>query len=365
MRDARGRFWPRTALLGGLAVIGAVHPGCSCSDDDGTSGGTTGTTTTTTTGGTGGMGGAGGSGAEGGAGGTGGAGGGGGPTFQVSQTAEAFAFDVTPGPQANYLYFTGMNSLGAMGVFKAAINGGDIAPMATGEPFVAPFGIATSADGLRILVTDLGAGDPATGADAGRIFAVSSMGAVTVVQGGDGTRPRGIETYTDAQGAEKIVFTGVDPADGQPGVFELPVDGGALTVIAKGSPFADPSGVAVAPTGEVYVCDTVANADKTATVFVVQEGIVNEAATGIHAGYPCGIALTMDGSRLLVAGKGALKGTDEVRVVDVATQATSTITTLIEQHNEPAGLHRSKGSDVFGFADSKAQGAGLLFVIKQ
>ncbi|MCC6557303.1 MAG: hypothetical protein IT372_30500 [Polyangiaceae bacterium] len=263
------------------------------------------------------------------------------------------------------VFFTGLVTSGQIGVFKtAASGGGDVAPVAVGSPFVAPFGIATNMIGTKLFVADLGATGAAPGADAGRIFEVdAASGAVAPVAGGDAVLPRGLEVYRDAQGAEQIVLSGVDPADGQPGVFTLPAAGGALTALAKGAPLADPSGVAIATTGEVYVCDTVSKADRTATIFVIAEGVVNELVTGLHVGYPCGVALSRDDATAYVLARGAASGTDEVTVIDVATRAVTTVTAGIDAFSEPAGLHRAKDLDVFAMVDSKAQGTGLVLLL--
>jgi DNA-binding beta-propeller fold protein YncE len=287
------------------------------------------------------------------------------PAYDIAPLAGAFAFDATPNPQGVNVFFTGISGNGQVGVFKKAANGaGDITPVATGSPFVAPFGLATSTDGTKLYVADLGADDITAGTDAGKLFeVVVTGGAVTPVAGSDAVLPRGLEVYRDAQGADRIVFSGVDPADGVPGVFELPVAGGTPTAIAKGSPFADPGGVAIAATGEIYACDTLSRADKTATVFTIARGVVNELVSGLHVGFPCGIALSRDGATLLVAARGATTGTDELAVIDVATQAVTTVTTGLDGLDEPAGMHRAKEVDVFAFADSKAGGTGQIFLV--
>jgi hypothetical protein len=304
----------------------------------------------------------------GGMGGSGGMGGAGGsaPAYTISSVAAAFAFDVTPNPDANVLFFTGIGANGQAGVFKVAVGSGDVDPLVTGAPFVAPFGIAINTTGSALFVTDLGADDPMAGTDAGHIFEVTTAAAVvTPVPGSAAVLPRGVEIFQDAQAAEHIIFTGIDVIDGRPGVFDLPVDGGTPTVIAKGAPFADPSGVAVTATGEVYVCDTLSNPDRTATVFVVEQGIVNEVVKGLHIGYPCGIALTRDDSKLLAVTRGATTGTDQVLVVDLKTKSTATLTANIDAYNEPAGMHRAKNVDVFAFTDSKAEGTGMLFLMQE
>jgi len=363
MSDAGERFWPRTAPLGALAMlaVAAVHPGCSCSDDTEPPGTTTTTTTTPTTTTTSSGGGMGGEGGEGGAGGTGGAA----QAYEVAEIAGALAFDATPNPSGATVYFTGISGNGQIGVFKKNANGtGDVTPVAVGAPFVAPFGIASSSDGLLLYVADLGADDVATGTDAGRIFKVTATGGiVTPVSGGDAVLARGLEVHRDAQGGDRIVFSGVDAADGQPGVFDLPASGGAPTALAKGIPLADPSGVAIASSGEVYVCDTLSRADKTAAIFTISRGVVNELATGLHVGFPCGIALSRDEATLLVLARGPVTGTDEVLVIDVATQAVTKVTAGLDGYSEPGGLHRAKDADVFAFVDGKAQGTGLVFLM--
>ncbi|AKT43415.1 hypothetical protein [Chondromyces crocatus] len=366
MADAKERGWHRIALVGVLVAGGALQPGCSCSDESKPS--TTSTTSTTTTTSTGGLGGAGGVGGVGGSGaaGGGGSGGAGGDEglYEVTEVASARAFDVTPSPSGDRLYFTGLDATGNAGVFAVPSAGGSVSTIAVGSGLVAPFGIAVRGDGQRLYVADPGAAVDAAN-DAGRLFEITTAGSVSILQGGDGTRPRNLEVHVSAQGEERLVFTGVDPADGQVAVFALPLGGGARTVLYKGAPLVDPSGVAITESGVIHVCDTRGSHDQSAAVFTIEEGLATELVSGLRVGVPCGVALSRDGERLLVSARDPQAGTDAVQVIPLAGGDPETLTTLIGAHHEPAGLHRARNAEVFGFVDSTAGGTGRVFVFKE
>jgi DNA-binding beta-propeller fold protein YncE len=265
------------------------------------------------------------------------------------------------------VYFTGIDASGTPGVFKvrAASGNAEVATLAAGSPFVTPLGIATSTDGGRLYVADPGAGD-ASGADAGEIFWVdAASGASGPVAGGEATLARGLDVVRDAAGTDLIVFAGADRADGKPGVFKLAAHGGQVSVVAKGSPLVDPSGVAIADDGRVFVCDTLASPDKTTTVFKIEDGFVAPFFTGLHAGYPCGLALTRDGQTLFVIAKSAETGMDEVVGLDAASAAVVTRSAGIAGHTEAGGLHRARGADAFAFVEGSDQGAGAVFLLKR
>jgi hypothetical protein len=356
--DLRRRIGALCALAAGSAV--ALNPGCACADgetgqrtpDTGETDAAAGATT-----------GAGGSGAADGGGGGSAAGA---QPYRITPLARALAFDATPDPQAGLVYFTSVDASGRPGVFKVgARNGARIAPVAAGAPFVAPLGIATGTSGARLYVTDPGAGDP-SGTDGGQIFSVDpTSGAVLPVSGGEGMLPRGVEVLRDAAGADQIVFSGIDTADGQPGVFKLPARGGQASALLKGSPLVDPSGVAVTDAGEVFVCDPLSSPDKTATIFKIEDGFASPLVTGLRAGYPCGLALTRDAGTLFVLTRSTAASRDEVTAITLSSGAVTALPTGAGDHDEPGGLHRAKGADVFAFVDGKAQETGAVSLLDQ
>ncbi|AUX25937.1 uncharacterized protein SOCEGT47_064900 [Sorangium cellulosum] len=358
MTGARGHFRRSVGALCAAAplALAAGNPGCSRAEE------TPGRTSTRAAAGTGGAPAA--SSADGGG---GGGGGGGGASYAVAAVVPARAFDATPDPGAAHVYFTAIDASGRAGVFKASARGEARAvEVAVGPPFVAPLGIATSTDGGRLFVADPGAGSAAD-RDAGHVFAIDPTGgAVAPVQGGEGLVARALEVVRAADGEDRILVSGRDPADGQPGVFSLPARGGDVAVIARGSPLADPSGVAAAGAGDrdVFVCDPLASPDGTATIFRIEDGFVSPFATGLHAGYPCGLALTRDGAALFVLTRDVARGADEIVRIDVASGARSSIEIGARGHDEPGGLHRAKGADVFAFVDHRAQETGSVFLLR-
>ncbi|MGK3968762.1 hypothetical protein WMF38_37835 [Sorangium sp. So ce118] len=346
MTEARGDFRRSAGVLCAVASLAAAagNPGCSRAKD------APGRTDASSAGGTGGASAASGTGGGGGAGGD--------APYAIAALAPALAFDATPDAGAAYVYFTGVDASGRAGVFRVSARGGASAAIAAGPPFVAPLGIAASADGGRLFVADPGAGSSALD-DAGALFAIELPGgAVAPVQGGEGLHARGLEVAHSADGEVRLVFSGRAREGGQPGVFSVPARGGEPLAIATGSPLVDPSGVAVARGGDVFVCDTLASPDGTATIFRIEDGFVSPFATGLHVGYPCGLALTRDDAALFVLARDVSRGADEVVRIEVASGARSTMATGAPRRGEPGGLHRAKAADVFAFVDASVDASG-------
>jgi hypothetical protein len=335
---------------GALLLLAAVNPGCSCEDD--TQKQTTGSTS---------------SGGGSGTGGSGGSGGGGTAGLALQECHNDGAtfrspFDSTPSPDGEVIYFVALTPEGESGVFKAPCNSA-ITQLAAGEPLVSPFNIAVSTDGTSVYVVDPGAEGPND--EEGMIFKVpADGGAPTPVAGTEGTRPRGLELRDEGSG-DTIYFTGIDPTDGEPGVFSIPAGGGQITAMAKGAPFRDPGGVALTADGTAYVTDTDAGEDRLANVIAVVPGEAPSVlASGIEVGFPAGVALTTDDSTVIVSAYDRSTDTDAVFFIDVASKGITPFTQGIDTFTESGGLHRAKNASVFSWCDSSAQGTGTIFVLK-
>ena len=143
-----------------------------------------------------------------------------------------------------------------------------------------------------------------------------------------------------------------------------------MKAVAQGAPFVDPTGVAIAANGDIYVADTVSAATRQASIIKIPAGMDKgtELVGGLEVGYPAGVALTSDDSTLLVSGLDPATLTDVVIQIDLGSMTQSQYKgdadTDISAFFEPAGLHRAKNKDVFAWADSKALAGGTVFVIK-
>jgi hypothetical protein len=147
-----------------------------------------------------------------------------------------------------------------------------------------------------------------------------------------------------------------------PGIFKLAADGsGSVSVVAKGAPITDPSGVAMTVEGTVYTCNTVEGDGFGSIVSIAPNGTVTTLLAGIRVGYPCGVAL-MDGDKtLIVSALDFDKQTDVVISLDLASNTPTYLSAGIDTFTESAGLHRAKkGGNTFAWADSTANG-GTVF----
>ena len=376
MAYARHQIWHRagpvvavSGLLSALSVSG-------CDDGTSTTSDNTGGNTTTTSAGGGGTGGttttAAGGGGTGGTGGTTTGGGGtGGDGITVACDEVGIPLDAAPNPDNTEIYFTALDPVKGSGVYKAPSGGGACTTLSSGDPFAAPFGIATATDGSVLFVADPASlVDDTEAGDAGQIFVVATDGgAPSVLAGSQGLRPRSLDTVA-FEGVDYVYFTGIG-AEG-PGVYSLPAAGGTATSVAAGAGFIDPAGVAVATNGDVYVIDTVALGADQARVLLIQSGeaVPVTFVTGLLVGYPAGVALSLDETTLFVSGFDPVKKGDALIQIDLPNKAityyTSDGTTDLSVFEEAAGLHRAKAKNSFALVDSKAGGGtapGKVFSI--
>jgi hypothetical protein len=264
--------------------------------------------------------------------------------------------DATPGPDGCTVFFTAADENGGASVFSGSI-GGTPKALNTNFPFVYPVGVAATSDGQTLFVADLGAIPDPMKTTEGAIFTLSTAGSGAEILGGTGGRyPRGLVIVKQG-GSDVIFFTGVD-ADGQPGVFQVPAGSGTVTTVVKGAPFVDPGGIAVTAAGHVYVTD---HGAAPGGAIIDVSGTTAKVLTQIKLGsYPAGIALSADETQLLVSGEGA-KGGSGVAVLDAASGAQKSVfTTGLEVANEPGGLHRATGADVFSLVNGMATGGGVF-----
>ncbi len=276
--------------------------------------------------------------------------------------------DAVPTSDGTTFFFTAKagGDSEASGIYRVAAAGGSVTAVATGAPLVSPFGIAISRDDQTLYVSDPGSEGP--NLETGQLFSVAASGGTPAsVAGTLGSRPRSLYVQAGSDGKpDELYFTGVDPADGQPGLFKVPAAGGTLTVIAKGAPFHDPSGVAVTKDGDAYVVDTSGNDGGSAQVLHVHGGSATQLVGGLGVGYPAGVALPLDESSVLVSGIDPVTGFAIVYSINVTSGEIATFNKGIEGSVNSAGLHRAREKNVFSWADSTAGAAsgGIVFRVE-
>jgi hypothetical protein len=288
-----------------------------------------------------------------------------GPSLAISpaanDAARSFPLDATPSPDGRVVYYTALADDGdgnrVAGLFKVPAAGGSVEAVASGEPLSAPVGITVSLDGKTIFVADPGA---TTG---GAVLTVpASGGAVAPLDGTEGFRPQGV-TLSKVKGKPMLFFTGSDPSSGDPGLFSVDPSGGTVVAVASGTPFAEPGGVTVTASGDAYVADA-ATTGGFAGIIAVSDGKPSVFVERIGVGFPAGITTTRDESKLVVSGLDPATRTDVVYFVDVGSGELSALTDTVGAFHDPAGLHRAHDTDVFAWADSRANDTGTVYVLR-
>jgi sugar lactone lactonase YvrE len=281
-------------------------------------------------------------------------------TKAANDTGFTSPFDATPSPDGSAVFFTAIAADGTGGIFTAPASGGAATRLDSGSVLTSPCSIAITPDGQRLYVADAAADDDTTDKH-GTIFVLSAQGGTpTAVAGVQGVDPRGLVVA-----AQTLFFTR-GASGGDPGVYSIDLAGGQAKPIATGAPFADPSGIAVARAGDIYVADSIASVSNLASVIRVSGGGATRLVDDLGVGFPAGIALVEDESALLVSGLDPAAGTDLVYRIDLgATPKTTSFDQTISAFGEPAGLHRAAGADIYAWADSLANSTGTVYVLSK
>jgi DNA-binding beta-propeller fold protein YncE len=289
--------------------------------------------------------------------------------------------DATLDPAAKNIYFIA-NSARGMGVFKTSINGGTVVSLTVGAPFTQPLGVDISTDGQTIFVADSSV--PAQSRfrrpqlAKGMLFRIPVGGGTPVaVAGTECTAPRGL-TLTQENGVEMIYFTGIDPHDDQPAVMKIPAAGGTLTVIDKGAPLVLPTGIAVSKEGTIYISDQARATQGTDNVFRISQKHETDQSSStatspldtasshrellatVRGGNPAGVALTQNGTLLLVSSHDDRLGASQVLVINTSTLHKGIVNTVIGTNDASGGLHRAYNSSEMVWVDLD----GRIYVVK-
>ena len=294
----------------------------------------------------------------------------------VTTTGTRTPIDAAPSPDGSLIYFTAISSPATSAtssatsgpgpaVMKAPAAGGAATIVAAGAPLVDPIGVAVTTDGRRVLVADAGAD-----AGAGEIISLpADGGAATVVAGSEGHAPRGLDVAS-VNGHDVIYFTGRDPVNARPAVFELPATsatatgatvtsavatGATATVLAEGAPLSSPDAVVATSAGVLYVTDHGAGANGGA-VFRVSGSKVTKIAT-VDLGNPGGVTVTKDDKVLLVSSQNPVTGADQVLTIDLASGRSGVVSKVVGANvNNSGGLHRAYDTARFAWADVSRSG---------
>ena len=261
--------------------------------------------------------------------------------------------DATPSPDGTDIFYLATGDNG-FAVYRVSAGGGPVSTVTQGAPLSKPTGIGVAPDGLRLYLADQQAQSAALPGAMGAILTVSALGTpepLTTLPGTRGRSPRGLDV-----GSDVIYFTGTDPANGQLGLFQVPLAGGTVSTVAEGAPFTSPDSVVATAKGVAYVTDLGAGAGQ-AKVFRVSGGNVTPVLSNLRFGPIAGVTLINNDATLLVSSIDPATGSDQVLFMDLATGKTAAATKVIGANkNSSGGLHRALHASFLAWADVSRSG---------
>ena len=266
--------------------------------------------------------------------------------------------DAAPSPDGGVIYFAATGDAGSA-VFSVPAGGGAVAKIIEGAPLARPSGVAVATDGNRLFVADRLARQAGGTVVGGAILTVPTTGtsrAATLLAGTGGRAPRGLDVVRQG-GTDVIYLTGTDPANGAPGLFQVPAAGGTVVTVAQGEPFISPDSVVVGAGGVAYVSDQGSGPGQ-GQVFRVSGGSVTPLLTRLHLGAPGGVTLIRGDTTLLVSSIDPATRSDQLLLLDLATGRTSATTEVIGTNKDSSGgLHRALNAPVLAWCDVSRGGA--------
>lgn len=271
---------------------------------------------------------------------------------KVGSVTGGMTVDATPNADGTMVYFT-VTGGETSGVYKVAASGGEITAVSIGAPFVSPLGLAISSDSQTLYVAE-------TSQENNGVYVIPVAGGTpTLLAGTQGTLPR-VPEIIHQNGQDQLYFSGT--AENQPAVFQMPTDGSAApTVVFKGSPLVDPSGVAITQAGVVYVVDKAASGNGMGTVFRIQGETAESIATNVHTDdLLAGATLTLDESALLVSHLHPQENTAQVLVINLSTLEKAIFNKVIGSNQSAGGVHRAHNTGQLAWADYR--GGGVYFL---
>ena len=275
----------------------------------------------------------------------------------VAQTDQsAMPLDAAPSPDGTVVYYITTGDNGSV-LASVPAAGGSATTIVQGAPLVKPTGVAVATDGSRVFVADQQALQDSVAGKSGGVLQVGTAGTpeATLLAGTEGRSPRGLDVVSEG-GADVVYFTGLDPANGAPGLFRAPVAGGPVTTVATGSPFVSPDSVVVTAGGVAYVTDQGSGKGK-GEVLKVSGGTVTPVLSDLRLGTPAGVTTVNDDATLLVSSIDATSLSDQVLFLDLASGKTATATKVIGANKDSAGgLHRAHAAPVLAWADVQRPG---------
>ncbi len=240
--------------------------------------------------------------------------------------------DAVPSPDGTTLYFTSIDTDGKGAVYKVPCAGGTPSKLETG--FSSPVALAVSTDGATLYVADIGYDNGTDATADGVIYTVASAGgAKAALDSTKGYRPRALDVASDA-GADAVYFSGNDKTSGAAGVFKW--KGGMTTAVVM-TGLSEPSGLAVATGGDIYVADV----GKTwSSIKKISGGAAADWVGGLKLGYPAGVAVSADGSKVWASATDPATG--HMVLLEMASSGQSMgVFDSGKDDADPAGLHRA------------------------
>ena len=261
-------------------------------------------------------------------------------------------FDATPSPDGCTVYFTALDPTDTPSVYKSSV-GGTATRLTGGGLLTLPSGITINSTGGTLFVADPEA-EPTPG-QFGAIFAIpAGGGGAEVLTGTAGKRVSGV-TVARLAGTDVLYFSGRE-ADGKGAVYSIPTGGGAATPVFVGPPLVSPSSVAVTDDGTVYVTDNGGGG----ALYALKGVTATLIKAPLSGGFPSGVALSRDGTAILL---GAASGATRVDRVGLTDFKTTSFTAGLETGRDPAGLHRALSVEVYALVDQVAGGPGSIFLL--